>query len=376
MMKLLLSLFLLFTSLAALPAQAITIEIVNPTIELRKQAEQGDLVAIYKYGTYLERGLPGVPPDYKAAEYWLKIAAQQGHAEAILALAELYDEGKLPEPSKGRAKELYEYAYRILIADAEKDRASAATSLGAMFFHGRGVKPDASESTKWFQRAIDLGSNRAKLAFGRLALWNTTPGYSAQQALQYLYEAAESGMGGAWMEIGRYYSGAFGGRVNHPRSVEAFRAAHESGSSHEGSRLYGISFLTGFGNEQNYEKAAKIIEGAARRGNAEAMYNMAMLYRNGKGVPRNKAWELAWLRKASEYKIPDADYYLALAYRDGDGVPKSKTKALEYFEKAQIKKHVLAVRDYNKLAGTDKSAVGAPPKKSEPAEELDVIENE
>ena len=47
-------------------------------------------------------------------------------------------------------------------------------------------------------------------------------------------------------------------------------------------------------------------------------------------------------------------HYLALAYRDGDGVSQSKEKALEYFKRAQIKKHVLAIRDYNELAGLNK----------------------
>ena len=120
-----------------------------------------------------------------------------------------------------------------------------------------------------------------------------------------------------------------------------------------------MAHFSALGMDRNPTRGAELIQKAAKRGNSEAMYNLALLYRHGRGVAKDKTQELKWLRKASDYKVPDADYYLALAHRDGVGVSRSKTKALKYFKRAQAKKHVLAIRDYNALAGKPKSSAKA-----------------
>lgn len=355
---------ILFSIFFAFATAASAIEIDDRIEELIKKAKSGDNVSAFKYAERLQRGLPGQKPNFKLAAHWFKIAAQQGNAEAAITLAEMYENGEVTPPGKNSIKEMYEFGYRLLKADAEKGRPSAATRLGLMFFHGHGVKPDPNLAIKWLQRGVELGSAQAKLALGRLTVWNSTPGYSMEQALDMLHEAADAGQGSAWLHIGLAYSGAFGGKVNHPRAVDAFRRAHESRSSAEGTRLYGISHISGYGVAKDDAKGAKLVEEAAKRGNSEAMYDLGLLYRNGIGVPKDKKQELAWFKKASDYKVPDADYYLGVAYRDGDGVPQSKEKALDYFKRAQIKKHVRAIRDYNALAGLNKPK----PKKEAPKE--------
>lgn len=328
-------------------------EIEDPLDELIANAKRGDNIAAFKYAERLQRGLPGQPPNYPLAAHWFKIAAQQGNADAAIVLAEMYERGNVPLPSPNAIEEMYEFGYRLLKADAEKGRPSAATRLGLMFFYGQGVKADANQAIKWLQRGVELGSAQAKLALGRLTIWNSTPGYNATQAMEMLQDAADAGQGSAWLYIGLAYSGAYGGRINHPRAVDAFRHAHESGTSAEGTRQYGLSFLTGLGVKKEPNRGYDLIKEAARRGNSEAMYNLGLLYRQGIGIAKNKKEEIKWFKRASAYKIPDADYYLGIAYRDGDGLPKNKELALKYLKRAQVKKHVVAIRDYNALAGID-----------------------
>ena len=327
------------------------IQVKDKLPQIIEKAKKGDATAAFEYAERLRKGLPGKTPDYVNAAYWYKIAAQKGKATAAITLAEMYESGQVKAPTKDAAKDMYAYAYRILKVDAEKGRPSAATNLGRMFFHGKGVQADANLAVKWLQKGVDLGSAQAKLALGRLTIWNSTPGYNAEQALEMLHEAAEAGLGSAWLQIGLAYSGAYGGRINHPRAADAFRKAHESKASAEGTRLYGISHMSGFGVPKNEAKGATLLQTAAARGNSEAMYNTALTYRHGLGVRKDKKQELKWMRKAAAYKVPDANYYLGLAYRDGDGVRQSKDEALKYFKRAQIKKHVMAIRDYKLLAG-------------------------
>ena len=370
----LLHLLSIFVLLFAVNLHAV--EIDDPVEELIKKAKSGDSLSAFKYAERLQRGLPGQKPNKKLAAHWFKISAQQGNAEAAIVLAEMYEAKEVVPPSPNAIKEMYEYGYRLLKADAERGRPSAATRLGLMFFHGHGVKPDASLAIKWLQKGVELGSAQAKLALGRLTIWNSTPGYTSEQALDMLHDAAAAGQGSAWLHIGLAYSGAFGGRINHPRAVDAFRHAHESETTAEGTRQYGMAFISGLGVDKDTARGANLVKDAAIRGNSEAMFNLALLYRNGVGVAKNKSQELVWFKKASDYKVPDADYYIALAYRDGDGVAKSKEKALEYFTRAQAKKHVLAIRDYNKLAGLNKPTTAEVSKTAEPEAVDDELEME
>ena len=62
-------------------------------------------------------------------------------------------------------------------------------------------------------------------------------------------------------------------------------------------------------------------------------------------VPANKSKEIQWLQKASNYRNSNAHYRLAVAYRDGDGVGKDKNAALKYFGKAKAAKHTSAIYD-------------------------------
>jgi TPR repeat protein len=49
--------------------------------ELRRLAEQGDVLAQYNLGIVYDTG-KGVPQDYTEAVRWYRLAAEQGHASA------------------------------------------------------------------------------------------------------------------------------------------------------------------------------------------------------------------------------------------------------------------------------------------------------
>jgi hypothetical protein len=63
---------------------------------------------------------------------------------------------------------------------------------------------------------------------------------------------------------------------------------------------------------------------SAEQGNAEAQYNLAMLYDRGLGVERDDAEALKWYRKAAEQGYAKAQYNLGMMYYFGKGVPQDK----------------------------------------------------
>ena len=58
----------------------------------------------------------------------------------------------------------------------------------------------------------------------------------------------------------------------------------------------------------------------AKQGNADAQYNLGVMYRDGQGVPRDHRTAVKWLKLAAEQGDANAQLNLSLMYGDGAGV--------------------------------------------------------
>lgn len=58
----------------------------------------------------------------------------------------------------------------------------------------------------------------------------------------------------------------------------------------------------------------------AEQGDAEAQYNLGVMYNEGKGVPQDYTEAVNWYRKAAEQGFASAQYRLGNMYKDGQGV--------------------------------------------------------
>jgi hypothetical protein len=93
---------------------------------------------------------------------------------------------------------------------------------------------------------------------------------------------------------------------------------------------------------QDYTAAISYFTPLAEAGNAEAEHNLAMLYRDGKGVKKNLATSAAWFRRAAEQGLSDAQFYLGYLYDKGEGVRQSQHYAAVWYRKAAEQGHGLA----------------------------------
>jgi hypothetical protein len=96
----------------------------------------------------------------------------------------------------------------------------------------------------------------------------------------------------------------------------------------------GLLYRDGKGVTQDYGKALLWFQNAADAGDADAMNHLGWLYDGGKDVAQdyNKARE--WYQKAADAGNRDAMYNLAMLYRDGQGVAQDYGKALLWFQNA------------------------------------------
>ena len=67
----------------------------------------------------------------------------------------------------------------------------------------------------------------------------------------------------------------------------------------------------------------------AEQGDADAQYNLGLMYDNGQGVPQNYKTAVKWYSLAAEQGDADAQYNLGWMYRNGQGVPQDDKTAVK-----------------------------------------------
>ncbi len=83
----------------------------------------------------------------------------------------------------------------------------------------------------------------------------------------------------------------------------------------------------------------------AEQGQAEAQYNLGIMYEYGRGVRQNDVEAVKWYRKASVQGLSIAQYKLGIMYDNGWGVPASDTEAVRWYSNAAERGHPLAQHD-------------------------------
>ncbi len=77
----------------------------------------------------------------------------------------------------------------------------------------------------------------------------------------------------------------------------------------------------------DYATALREWRPLAEQGNANAQFNLGLMYDNGQGVPQDYAKALQWWRKAAEQGNAKAQSKLGFMYRNGLGVPQDYVQA-------------------------------------------------
>ena len=125
---------------------------------LRIGADQGHAESQYVLGIFYHNGID-VPQNHAEAARLFRLAAEQGHAEAQTMLGVLYYRGKgVPEDKREAA--------RWLRLAAEQGDADAQTRLGVLYILGEGVPEDRREAVRWLRLAAEQGDAEAQARLG------------------------------------------------------------------------------------------------------------------------------------------------------------------------------------------------------------------
>lgn len=184
---------------------------------LEYAATQGHALALWKLGRMYADG-DGVPHnDFKAFEYFSKIADENADespdspsagvvASAFVALGTYFLDGienTSVRPNAGRAQEMFQYAASYF------GDPSAQYHLARLYLDGTGVESDVRQAARWLNLAAEKGHPGAQALLGHLLV--SGQGVPRQQAkgLMWLTLARETAdpLKDRW--ISEYYDKAF-----------------------------------------------------------------------------------------------------------------------------------------------------------------------
>jgi len=84
-------------------------------------------------------------------------------------------------------------------------------------------------------------------------------------------------------------------------------------------------------SQGDFAVAMNKLQPVAEHGNADAQLRLGLMYREGKGVPKDEQQALVWLNKAAEQGQTEAQENLGFSYAKGLGVERDWVQADKWF---------------------------------------------
>ena len=130
-------------------------------------------------------------------------------------------------------------------------------------------------------------------------------------------------------------------RRDYATAFAGFRSLADQGNADAQYNL-GVMYSNGHGVSQNHAEAAKWYRRAADQGHAAAQYNLGTMYSTGDSVLQNHAEAAKWYRHAADRGHAAAQYNLGVMYSTGDSVLQNDAEATKWYRRAAEQGHATA----------------------------------
>ena len=127
----------------------------------------------------------------------------------------------------------------------------------------------------------------------------------------------------------------------HAKSQKKVVAQAEQGDAQAQYEL-AMMYEKGKGVEQNIDEALKWFNKAAGNGHVGSMIDLGWFYQNGQYVEKDVDKAIEWYEKAAEQGNPQAQHNLAFLYDEGIGVSENNEKAALWYQEAVARGHGVA----------------------------------
>ena len=190
--------------------------------------------------------------------------------------------------------------YKWFQKAANQGYARGQCNLGLMYAQGRGVGQDYAAVVMWFQKAANQRLAEAQFNLGQMYKNGNGCGQSDAKAAEWYRKAAAQGYVLAMYLLGFMYEKGRGVTRDYTEAVKWYRKAAD----------------------QRHPPAFKKLQALAdNEDNADAQYNLGVMYAKGRGVTRDDTEAVKWYIKAVEKGDARALCQLADSH-ERRGIPK------------------------------------------------------
>jgi len=228
------------------------------------------------------------------------------------------------------------------IVGARKNDASNHSDVNssACFFaadHGKTLT-EAPCDVRALPVSAKEGRVHAQNQLGLVSALVTVRGTDIRQARSWFEKAARRGYAPAQVNLAVTYINGWGTEQNYGAALNWLNAAAKQGHPSAYANL-GILTMNGWGVRRDYAEAFKYLQLAANASDAGAQSNLGYLYDVGLGVVQDYSAAVTWYRLAAENGNPVGQNNLADLYLRGEGLRQSYEEAARWFEKAAQQGH-------------------------------------
>lgn len=213
----------------------------------------------------------------------------------------------------------------------------AMTDIGVAYINGtNGLARNPEEAVRWFRKAADAGNVFATNNLGICHANGVGVGQSDAEAFGWFKKAAEMGLAKAQWSVGEYYRDGKGVERNFEEAIRWFTMAADQGFAPGFTGVADTYYLMAM-EQENPEYLPKVAEWTlegAKRGDANAQFNMGVMYNNGGAVPKSSEESARWHEKAARNGKAMSQYQLGLFYMEGEGRRRDLGRAKRWLTEA------------------------------------------
>lgn len=268
--------------------------------------------------------------DKPRAEEYFKLGASRNSAPAALALALAYEKGEIAPPSPKAATDMTALAQQIIFEKLARGVCGAAYEIGTLYL----AQPDAPSQEaahSWLKAAAATGDTKAMLRLAEYHLAHDLGEDGLRIAAQYWQRAADAGSHKGQGRIGAAYLRGEGVPQDTAKAYYWLeRAARHEDASPSVLLKLAKMYVTGEGAPRDAGKALELYRRAALRRQPAVLQPEGMWYLGEK----RRQEGLKTLRAAAKKGNADAMFEIGNAYSAGDGVPFSLEEARQWWKKS------------------------------------------
>jgi len=135
---------------------------------------------------------------------------------------------------------------------------------------------------------------------------------------------------------------------NYRGALVILRPIAEAGDP-DAQTYLGVMYREGRGLPRDHVEAVAWFYKAARQNHALAQYNLGIVWASGIGVPRNDEAAVKWYRLAATQGLSEAQFALGYMYAHGRGGERDPAEARRWYEAAAVQGNTYAMNNLGEL---------------------------